>query len=180
VSGLAALIATLLRFRARACVVLACVAAMLCAATIASATPSTQTKTRVWDFSFAQPLNTWLKCSASPRTHPENQLARAKPASGSPHAARGAAEAVKVGEYTLTRTVAGKLAERPYLNSPLTLREIMAAGKPISDPGGVAGALRWDVPGAFRGSAGTWQLVVDPQSNTVLHWLFNTAPKVAP
>lgn len=95
-------------------------------------------------------------------------------------AAGGAAEAVKVGEYTLTRTVAGKLAERPYLNSPLTLREIMAAGKPIPDPGGVAGALRWDVPGAFRGSAGTWELVVDPRSNTVLHWLLKSAPKAAP
>jgi hypothetical protein len=95
-------------------------------------------------------------------------------------AARGAAEAVRVGEYTLTSTVAGKLAERPYLNSPLTLREIMAAGKPIPDPGGVAGALRWDIPGVFRGSAGTWELVVDPQSKTVLHWLFKSAPKPAP
>jgi hypothetical protein len=92
------------------------------------------------------------------------------------NAGRGAAQAVKVGDYTLTRTVAGKLAERPYLSSPNTLREIMAAGKPIPDPGGVAGALRWDVPGAFNGSAGTWQLVVDPKSNTVLHWLFTSAP----
>jgi RHS repeat-associated protein len=95
-------------------------------------------------------------------------------------AAGSAGEAVKVGEYTLTRTVAGKLAERPYLNSPLTLREIMAAGRPIPDPGGVAGALRWDVPGAFRGSAGTWELVVNPQTNTVLHWLFKSTPKAAP
>lgn len=91
-------------------------------------------------------------------------------------AARGVSEVVKVGDYALTRTVAGKIAERPYLNSPLTLREIMAAGKPIPDPGGVAGALRWDVPGTFRGSAGTWELVVDPQSKTVLHWLFKSAP----
>jgi hypothetical protein len=87
---------------------------------------------------------------------------------------------VKVGEYTLTRTVAGKLAERPYLSSPNTLREIMAAGKPIADPGGAAGALRWDVAGAFRGSAGTWELVVDPKTKTILHWLFKSAPKVAP
>lgn len=91
-------------------------------------------------------------------------------------AARGAADIIKIGDYALTRTVAGKLAERPYLNSPLTLREIMAAGRPIPDPGGVAGALRWDVPGTFRGSAGTWELVIDPQSRTVLHWLFKSAP----
>jgi len=95
-------------------------------------------------------------------------------------AAGGAAEAVKVGEYTLTQTITKHLASRPYYQSPLTLREIMAAGKPIPDPGGVAGALRWDVPGAFRGSAGTWELVVDPQSKTILHWLFRSASKPAP
>jgi len=100
------------------------------------------------------------------------------PATKSPNTetAGGALKTVKVGEYTLTRTVAEKLAERPYLRSPLTLREIMAASKPIPDPGGVAGALRWDVPGTFRGSTGTWELVVDPRSKTVLHWLFKSTP----
>jgi hypothetical protein len=52
-------VATLLRIRARACVVLACIAAMLCATTNASANPDAQTKTRVWDFSFVEPLNTY-------------------------------------------------------------------------------------------------------------------------
>lgn len=54
----------------------------------------------------------------------------------------------------------GELA-RPFLNNPQLLgKEIMAAGKGVPDPGGVAGALRWDVPGTFRGSQGTWELVV--------------------
>lgn len=86
--GLAALVATLLRFRARAYVVLACVAAMLCAANIASA--NAQPKTRVWDFSSADALNIRLNAAESPRLHPKNQLARSEHASGSPHAARGA------------------------------------------------------------------------------------------
>jgi len=30
----------------------------------------------------------------------------------------------------------------------------MEGANPIPDPGGVPGALRWDVPGAFRGSEG--------------------------
>ena len=95
VTALAALVATLLRFRARACVVLACVAAMLCTTSLASANTTAETKTRVWDFSSAAPLNVWLERSATPRTHPENQPTRAKLASASPHAARAAPTAFK-------------------------------------------------------------------------------------
>ena len=88
--GLATALAVLLRFRARACVVLACLAAMLCTASIASADASVQTKTRVWDFSSAAPLNIRLNALASAETHPGNRIASLEPASGSPHAARGA------------------------------------------------------------------------------------------
>jgi hypothetical protein len=90
-------------------------------------------------------------------------------------AGRGAVQGgVAVGEYTLTRTVAGHLDDivtkgpfrgepaRPFLESPNTIREILGAGNPIRDPGGIAGALRYDVPGAFRGSQGTWELVISP------------------
>lgn len=37
-----------------------------------------------------------------------------------------------------------------YGNLDLAINEIMAAKKPIPDPGGLAGDLRWDVPGTFR------------------------------
>ena len=89
VLSLATVVASLIRVRARACVVLACVAAMLCAVGVASAHPSVQPKTRIWDFSSASPLNVWLERSASPRTHPENQSGSAKLASVSPHAGGG-------------------------------------------------------------------------------------------
>jgi hypothetical protein len=95
VPGLATIVAMLLRFRARACVVLACVAAMLCAANIASANANAQPKTRVWDFSSAAPLNTCPIGSASPRLHPENRPSQSESASGSPHAARAAPEIAK-------------------------------------------------------------------------------------
>lgn len=103
-----------------------------------------------------------------------------------PNATRGVSSLTRLGidvsELRLTGTVSSHLddltktgeAARPYLNSRLTMREIMEAADPIPDPGGVPGALRWDVPGAFRGSEGTWQLVVDPSSNTVLHFLFRS------
>ena len=44
----------------------------------------------------------------------------------------------------------------------------------LADPGGVAGALKWEVAGSFNGSSGTWELVLDPTTNTVLHFLFTS------
>jgi hypothetical protein len=53
---------------------------------------------------------------------------------------------------------------------------IMKAGPGVPDPQGVPGALRWDVAGTFRGSEGTWELVYDTNSNTILHVNF-TGPR---
>jgi hypothetical protein len=87
-SGLAIALAALLRLHARTCVVLACLAAMLSVASVASAQPSVQTKTRVWAFESAPALNTWLQASATARTHPAFSPTQAEPALGSPLAAR--------------------------------------------------------------------------------------------
>ena len=97
---------------------------------------------------------------------------------------KGAPRGVEVGRFKLTDTVAKHAddlvtrgarrgeAARPYLNSPNTIEEIMKGGTPVPDPGGVPGALRWDVAGSFRGSEGAWELVLDPSTNTVLHYNF--------
>ena len=62
---------------------------------------------------------------------------------------------------------------RPYLKNPtLVIQEIIAAGKSIPDPGGISTALRWDVSGTSQGAAGVWQLVIDTDTNTVLHFFF--------
>jgi RHS repeat-associated protein len=95
--------------------------------------------------------------------------------------------AVQVGDYTLTDTVAGHLGEeiggvgdysgslsRPYIQSPSTINEIISTGQGVADPGGLSGALRYDVPGTFRGSEGTWELVVDPNTKTIYHFNFTT------
>jgi hypothetical protein len=92
----ATVVATLLRLRARACVVLACVAALLCTASIASAKPGAQPKTRVWDFSFAEPLNIRLDAPANAETHPAISPSQPKLASASPHAARAVPGAGRV------------------------------------------------------------------------------------
>ena len=86
---------------------------------------------------------------------------------------------------TLSTTVEGHLSDitklgtkaRPYGDSRLVMKEIMEAGKAVPDPGGVPGGLRWDVPGAVNGSKGTWELVIDPKTSTVLHFVFKSAPK---
>jgi filamentous hemagglutinin len=61
---------------------------------------------------------------------------------------------------------------RPYTDSLLTVQEIMRGGKPVLDPRGVSTALRWDVPGKFRGLNGVWELVIDARTNTILHFNF--------
>jgi hypothetical protein len=93
---LAALVVTLLRFRARACVMLACIAALLCAAMTASALDGVQTKTRVWAFESARPLNICPNALASPRTQLENHSCRLEQALASPHAARGLPKVVDI------------------------------------------------------------------------------------
>jgi hypothetical protein len=60
---------------------------------------------------------------------------------------------------------------RPYMNSPLTIREIIATGKGLPDAS-AKGALSFKVPGRFRGSKGTWELVVDPVKRHIYHFNF--------
>jgi len=77
-------------------------------------------------------------------------------------------------DYTFTKTVLNNAASRPYIQSPMTIKEIIASGRGVPDPGGVSGALRYDIPGAFNGSQGRWELVVNPATKTVYHFLFTS------
>ncbi|MEU4387808.1 PT domain-containing protein [Promicromonospora sp. NPDC023805] len=91
---------------------------------------------------------------------------------------------VDADSLTMTNTVANHFGDvitrgkykgelsRPYMNSSLTVREIMAGSDPRLDPRGAPGALRWDTPGKFRGRTGTWELVVDTDANKILHFNF--------
>ncbi|WKD51052.1 hypothetical protein [Microbulbifer spongiae] len=86
-----------------------------------------------------------------------------------------ATEALTVGGFTYTKTAAGHLASRSYMNSPNLINEIMATGKFVPDPQGLAGAVRYDVAGGFRGSAGNWELVVNPETKQIFHFLFTSS-----
>jgi hypothetical protein len=81
---------------------------------------------------------------------------------------------------TMTKTVENHfnditkqgLPARPFMNSTQVVREVMGGSDPTLDPRGAAGALRWDTPGALNGKEGTWELVVDTNTNTILHFNF--------
>ena len=94
------------------------------------------------------------------------------------------ANSLKVGEYQYTRTAGshatdivtkgefkGELA-RPYLTSQQTINEIISKGGAIPDPGGIPGALKYNVNGSFRGTLGKWELVLDPKTKTIYHFNF--------
>lgn len=76
-------------------------------------------------------------------------------------------------DFVKSGAAKGELS-RPYLNSnesTLLLKEIMSGGNPVKDLT-LKNGLRWDVAGTFRGSQGTWELVVNVDTNTIVHWNF--------
>ncbi len=65
---------------------------------------------------------------------------------------------------------------RPYVDSPATnwiITNIMEAGDPQPDLR-TPNDLRWDIPGFFGKKEGIWELVVDPETQRILHFLFNS------
>lgn len=73
-------------------------------------------------------------------------------------------EIVKHGEN------AGKLA-RPYMQSPLTIQEIMSISKGVPDAT-FKGGMNWRVPGMFRGLQGIWKLGINPETKVIYHFNF--------
>ncbi|WP_158973388.1 hypothetical protein, partial [Streptomyces griseus] len=90
------------------------------------------------------------------------------------------ASKINADDLKMTRTVANHFSDvtkdsrvaRPYMGSTQVVREIMEGSAPKLDPRGAAGAVRWDTPGAMNGKSGTWELVVDTNKNTILHFNF--------
>ena len=62
---------------------------------------------------------------------------------------------------------------RPYQNSKLLINEIIECMPPILDTRGT-NAWSWTVEGAFNGSTGYYELIIDPNSNSVWHFVFKS------
>mgnify|MGYP007115603330 CR=1 FL=1 len=83
-------------------------------------------------------------------------------------------EAIKIGEYKITKTVAENIATRPYINSPSTIIDIMKSGKGVPDAY-FKGGVNYKVSGSFQGSEGIFELGINPETNTIYHFVFKTA-----
>ncbi len=65
------------------------------------------------------------------------------------------ADAVDFRNLRFSDTAANHATTRPYVDSPLTLQEIVRGADPIPDPGGLPNGWRWDVPGS-RARSGSY------------------------
>ncbi len=83
---------------------------------------------------------------------------------------------IQIGDGFITIYYVGE-SQRPFVKygTSLIMNEIMEAGTPIPDPQGVPSVLRWDVPSAYYGTEGIWELAINTNNNTVLHFNFTTS-----
>lgn len=98
-------------------------------------------------------------------------------------AIRAAYWGAKAGSYSFSATVAAQAVTRPYQNSTLLIDEIIANGAVVPDSV-VSGWVRYTAPGTMwnarwgaeaAASRGTYELVIDPKTKTIYHFLFNGA-----
>ncbi len=76
---------------------------------------------------------------------------------------------IQIGDGFITIHYVGE-SQRPFVKygTSLIMNEIMEAGTPIPDPQGVPGVLRY-------GTEGIWELAINTNNNTVLHFNFTTS-----
>jgi hypothetical protein len=55
--------------------------------------------------------------------------------------------------------------------SMLLQNRIMKSGEGVPDAW-FKGGMNWKVPGTFQGSEGTFELGINPETNTIYHFLF--------
>ena len=88
---------------------------------------------------------------------------------------KGLIDAANKGQLKFSNTVNGYYAsgQRAYCNSTTLVKEIMQAKAPIADSQSATG-LKWLVEGNLNGTNGVWDLVVDPVTKTIWHFVFRT------
>lgn len=79
---------------------------------------------------------------------------------------------IDIDNLNWSKTVQNHL-DRPYQDSKLLINEIIDSSAPVADVRGT-GALSWTVTGTFNGSKGIHELIIDPKTNTVWHFVFKS------
>ena len=77
----------------------------------------------------------------------------------------------KASTLNRTKTVLNHISKRPYINSTMTIQNIMKGGTPVADKSLKYG-LKWVVSGSYNNKSGIWELVIDYKTNTIVHFLF--------
>ena len=135
-------------------------------------------------------LNLWGDAIKSPEywAYLGTTLLYSATLAGEASALAEAKSAISSPEYSFTQTAADHLKKvvtrglnkgqprRPFMNSPLTIQEIMATGPGVPDAPAFGspypGGFNWRVSGSFRGSNGTWELGINPQTRVIYHFNF--------
>lgn len=60
---------------------------------------------------------------------------------------------------------------RKYYNYNSLIRQIIQSATPIRDG---KNALKWLVPGTMNGKSGVWELIINPATKVIYHFLFNS------
>ncbi|MEQ1936498.1 MAG: hypothetical protein ABL962_21825, partial [Fimbriimonadaceae bacterium] len=81
------------------------------------------------------------------------------------------------GEFFFTESAAKHFAERPYMSSPSVTNMIIQSGNRIPDPQGVPGLFMYYAQGTFNSSAGRYELIFNPNTRTVYHYVFKSGVK---
>ncbi|MBB5920024.1 hypothetical protein FHR81_001054 [Actinoalloteichus hoggarensis] len=67
--------------------------------------------------------------------------------------------------------------ERSFMDYRTVLDAVMDGSDPVMDPRGTKNTVRWDTPGQYRGREGTWELVINAETNMIYHYNFNGRKK---
>ena len=78
---------------------------------------------------------------------------------------------INADDLKMSKTAAGH-TDRKYLEYKSLIEDIMHGSNPIKDPGGLSNGWRWNTPGFANGKDGIWELVIDLDSDTIVHFLF--------
>jgi len=76
-----------------------------------------------------------------------------------------------VSKLKYSKTIEGYVKTRKYYKYTSIIKHIIQAATPVKDG---KTALKWVVPGTINGTKGVWELVINPSTKVIYHFLFNS------
>jgi RHS repeat-associated protein len=79
--------------------------------------------------------------------------------------------AKNVNKLKFSKTIEKYAKTRKYYNYNSLIKQIIKSATPVKEK---TGALKWLIPGTMNGTKGIWELVIDPKTKVIYHFLFNS------